>query len=86
MKKLFLLSVCFGLSCLAMVTAQKTVSGTIVDNEGITLIGVNVLEEGTFNGAITDLDGMYTLTVAGDESVLVISYTGLQSVTEVVGS
>ena len=37
-----------------------TVTGTVTDAEGQTLPGVNVLEKGTTNGAITNLDGQYT--------------------------
>jgi len=43
--------------------AQTTVSGTITDAEsGETLIGANVLIEGTTEGTVTDIDGKYTLT------------------------
>ncbi|MBN1413479.1 MAG: SusC/RagA family TonB-linked outer membrane protein [Bacteroidales bacterium] len=40
------------------------------------LPGVNVLEKGTVNGTITDLDGNFSLTVAGTASVLVFSFVG----------
>lgn len=53
-----------------------TISGTITDSEsGEGLPGVTVLEKGTNNGTITDLDGNYTLTVA-ENAALQISYVG----------
>lgn len=57
---------------------KKTVSGRIVDTNGEPLIGVSVVEKGTTNGAITDVDGNYTLTVDGN-SVLQYSYVGYKS-------
>ena len=42
--------------------AQNKVSGTVTDNVG-PVIGASVMEKGTNNGAITDLDGNYTITV-----------------------
>ena len=56
--------------------AQKTVSGVITDTEGEELIGANVLEKGTTNGTITEIDGSFTLDVAADNAVLLISYAG----------
>jgi TonB-linked SusC/RagA family outer membrane protein len=50
---------------------------TALSNEP--LPGVNVLEKGTMNGTITDLNGNYSLTVAGPASVLVFSFVGYLS-------
>ena len=50
----------------------KIISGT--DKEP--LPGVNVLEKGTFNGTVTDLDGNYSIMVSSENSVLVFSYMG----------
>lgn len=57
-----------------------TIKGQVVDagtNE--TLIGVSIQEKGTTNGAITDMDGNYTLKVA-ENSTIVFSYIGYQTV------
>jgi TonB-linked SusC/RagA family outer membrane protein len=64
MKKRLLLfaSLVFFFSTAAL--AQRTVQGTVVDQEGEALIGVNVIEMGTNKGTITDLDGNYSLTVS----------------------
>ncbi len=56
--------------------AQITVSGTVLDENNQGLPGVNVVEKGTTNGTITDLNGQYSLTVANESSVLVFSYIG----------
>jgi len=50
---------------------QRSVTGRIVDNTGQALPGVNILEKGTINGAISDVDGKFTLNVASSSSVLV---------------
>lgn len=41
-----------------------TVKGVVLDENGETLIGVNILEKGTTNGTITDFDGNFTLNVS----------------------
>ena len=56
---------------------QQSVSGKVTDaktNEP--LIGANILIKGTSIGTITDLDGLYTISVASSNDILVISYTG----------
>ena len=65
--------------------AQRTVSGVVSEADGQPLIGVNVLEVGTSNGTISDLDGSYSLSVA-DGASLVFSFTGFDSQTIAVGS
>jgi TonB-dependent starch-binding outer membrane protein SusC len=54
-----------------------TVSGTVISISSETpLPGVNVFEKGTQNGTVTDLDGNYSITVSGSNSVLVFSFVG----------
>lgn len=65
--------------------AQRTVSGKITDSQGEALIGVNVLEVGTSNGTITDIDGMYSLEVKEGAS-LQFSLIGYTSQTLAVGA
>ena len=55
-----------------------TVSGVVMGSDGEPLMGVNVVEKGTTNGTITDLDGKYTLNV-GANAVLQFSYIGYVS-------
>lgn len=59
------------------VVAQSTISGTIKDAQGETVLGVNVVLKGTEKGAVTDFDGNYTLTnVLDGEYTLVASSLG----------
>lgn len=55
--------------------AQNKVTGTVTDKTGEPLIGVNVLEKGTTNGCITDIDGKYSLNVERGET-LIFSFIG----------
>jgi len=75
MKKLILFSFLMVLTIVAI--GQRTITGTITDKSGETLIGVNVLEKGTLNGAASDIDGAYTIEVTGDNAILEFSYTGM---------
>ncbi len=79
MKKLFL--VILALSCtVAMVFAQsKTVTGTIVDETGETIIGASVVLKDTGTGTITDFDGNFSITVPNENAILRISYVGMKS-------
>lgn len=52
-----------------------TVHGTVTDTQGLPIIGANILEKGTTNGTITDIDGKFTLTVS-ENAMLQISYIG----------
>lgn len=64
-----------------------TIRGTVTsqeDNAG--LPGVTVLEKGTNNGTVTDIDGAYTIDVAGPNSVLVFSYVGFENQEVTVGN
>jgi iron complex outermembrane receptor protein len=63
--------------------AQKTVTGTVADQEGAPLVGVNVIVKGTTNGTSTDFDGRYEINVP-DGSVLVFSYIGFETKEEQV--
>ena len=56
----------------------QNVKGTVVDKNGEPLIGVSIVEKGTTNGTVTDLDGNYTLTVQTANPVLLFSYVGYQ--------
>ena len=57
-------------------SAKRQISGTVVDANGEALIGVNVSVKGTSTGAITDLEGKYTLTVNDPKAEIVFSYIG----------
>lgn len=59
---------------------QRQVTGIVKDLTGEPIIGASVLEKGTTNGVITDLDGNFKLTVSNvEKAVLQISYVGYQT-------
>lgn len=58
--------------------AQNKVTGQVVDNAGEPLIGVSVVEKGTTNGSLTDIDGTFTLNVPTG-SIIQFSYVGFQT-------
>ncbi|WP_225230831.1 MULTISPECIES: SusC/RagA family TonB-linked outer membrane protein [Bacteroidaceae] len=55
-----------------------TVKGTVVDAKGEPLIGVSILEKGTNNGTITDIDGNFTLSVT-EGATIEVSYIGYKT-------
>lgn len=57
---------------------KYTVSGKVLDGRGDPIIGANVVEKGTTNGTITDLDGNFSLNVAPN-AMLEVSYIGYKS-------
>ena len=64
---------------------RKKVSGQIMDTQGEPIIGANVIEKGTTNGTITDMDGQFVLNVSLN-STLVISYIGYTTTEVIVGN
>ncbi len=56
--------------------AQTKITGTVSDKDGNLYFGVNVVEKGTYNGAITDLDGKFEINVSKLPATLVFSYVG----------
>lgn len=66
---------------------EKTVTGTVLSGENNeSLPGVNVVVKGTTTGGITDLDGMYTVNVPDDNSSLIFSSVGYETVEVAVGN
>lgn len=66
---------------LASIDQQKDVvkiAGKVIDEQGEGVIGANVMEKGTTNGTITDLDGKFYLEVSG-KSILQVSYIGFNT-------
>jgi TonB-linked SusC/RagA family outer membrane protein len=89
MKKHLLMILCIGFALSGSLYAQNAsrinLSGKVTDALGQPVIGVSVTETGTTNGAITDLDGDYHLTVAANAKVQ-FSYLGYKSVTQIATS
>ncbi len=57
------------------VNAQE-VTGTVTDENGAPLPGVNVIEKGTTNGSLTDSEGKFKLSVKSEKSIILFSFIG----------
>ena len=75
MKKLVLMCLFLASAAVALV-GQRTITGKVTDDKGEALIGASILVSGTSAGAVTDLDGTFTLDVPQGGRSLEISYTG----------
>lgn len=64
--------------------AKVKIRGTVTDRTGESIIGANIVEKGTTNGTLTDLDGKFQLQVS-PRSVLVVSYIGYITQEIVIG-
>lgn len=57
-------------------TQNYKVSGTVTDHQGVPMIGANIIEKGTTNGTQTDFDGNFSISLADENAILVVSYLG----------
>ncbi len=71
---------------MAVFAQNPKVSGVIKDENGSELIGITVLEKGTTNGTLTDLNGTYTIQLTTVNPTLVFSFVGLKTEEIKVGS
>lgn len=82
MKRILFIVCCLCASMLAF-AQQQTVTGTVYDESGLPLIGVSVQEKGTSNGAITDMDGKFSVKLSpeatGGGKILIFSYIGYKT-------
>lgn len=56
------------------------VEGVVLDATDIPVIGASILEKGTTNGVITDIDGKFILNVSSKDAIVVVSYIGYKTV------
>lgn len=74
--------ICLFLMCFALAAfaQQKTITGTVVDTDGLAMPGVNILIKGTNQGTVTNVEGQYKITIdASTQTTLVYSYIGTQT-------
>ena len=71
------------ISMLNPIIIQQRVSGKVVNQNGLPLDGVNIIEKGTSNGVTTDFNGKYSIGVA-DDATLVYSYVGFSVIEQKV--
>jgi TonB-linked SusC/RagA family outer membrane protein len=80
MRKILLIFV----MCIALIGsafAQQSVTGTVTGDDGLGIPGVSVVQKGTTTGTVTNIDGVYTLSVPSD-AVLVFSFVGMTTIEE----
>jgi TonB-dependent starch-binding outer membrane protein SusC len=65
---------------------ERTISGTVTDEDGAPLPGVSVVVKGTTTGIVTDADGNYSLEVPEDARTLVYSFVGMQTQEVAIGN
>ncbi|MCE5225629.1 MAG: carboxypeptidase-like regulatory domain-containing protein, partial [Porphyromonadaceae bacterium] len=53
-----------------------SIKGKVTDTAGEPIIGANVVEKGTSNGAVTDIDGNFSLTIQNRKNPVVVTYIG----------
>jgi TonB-linked SusC/RagA family outer membrane protein len=58
---------------------QRTISGQVTDENYLPIPGASVVVKGTRNGAMTDLDGKFTLKINEGDKTLVVSFVGYES-------
>lgn len=64
---------------LAVQVDAKYVNGTVYDENGQTIPGVNVIVKGTASGVTTDINGFYSIEVSNEKSILVFSFIGYET-------
>src|SRR5690606_22795587 len=64
----------------------RTITGTVTDESGVALTGVNVVVKGTTNGTITDASGGFAIAVPAGGGTLVFTYLGVETSERQIGS
>ena len=77
-QRLFIFALLSAVS-VGMYAQGKTVSGTVIDKTGETVIGASVVVKGTTNGSITDFDGKFTLSDVPEGATIEISFVGYKT-------
>jgi len=77
------------LSCFLALTSfaqQKTLSGTVVGEDGVAIPGVTVVVKGTTIGTVTDMDGKFSFSAPANSTDLSISFVGMKSQEMAIGT
>ncbi|WP_421810149.1 SusC/RagA family TonB-linked outer membrane protein [Flagellimonas sp.] len=82
--KKWMILVLFICTCTIALAQEKTVTGTVTDQNGLPLPGVNIVVSGTNTGTQTDFDGNYAITASQGQTLL-FTYLGQQDVRMAVG-
>lgn len=82
MRKILTLALLF--LSVSVFAQQHSVKGTVTDQNGLPVIGMAVMEQGTTNGVVTDENGEYSITVASPQASLEFNSLGYETVIEQV--
>lgn len=63
----------------AVVRENRTISGVVMDEKGITIPGANIIEMGTTNGVATNIDGQFSLNLITTNPRILVSFVGYTS-------
>ncbi len=72
------------LSSLSVFAQEKSITGKVIDEEGIPIPSVTVSIKGTSTGTVTDFDGMYSILAKAQDTIL-FSFIGFESQEVLVG-
>jgi len=86
MKRTLVLTLLSLVLCFESLTAQKTISGTIQDENNEPLIGATIIMKGTNQGTVSDVNGNYSIEVRDENDILVFSFLGYLTEEIPVGS
>lgn len=86
MKKRLLLLLSMAFLAISSALAQRTITGTVKDNNGEAMVGASVVVKGTTTGTITDIDGKFSLNLPKDATAVVVSFTGFATQEIAVGT
>ena len=65
--------------CMALQSTAQTIKGMVADQQHQPLIGASVVQKGTTNGVITDINGRFALTLDTGSKEIIVSFTGFQA-------
>lgn len=89
MKQFFKLTICMAVLLFSFgygIAQQRTITGSVTDPDGVTLPGVTVVEKGTANGTVTNMDGNYSIDVSAGANTLIFSFVGMITQEVAIGS
>jgi len=85
MKKFLLLCFSFVFASFSVLAQERVISGKVTSSDdGSSLPGVNVVLKSTTNGAVTDAEGNYKISVPADGGILVFSFIGMKTLEVVI--
>ncbi len=79
LKLVLIMLVIFSSGVIQAQSSQKVLQGVVLDSDGMPLPGVNIHKKGTAVGAITNIDGKFSIATTKNSETLVFTYVGFQS-------